>query len=308
LKKVEPKNWYTKIEISSCPICEEEVELKELCRTAPETININYQKLISDFHLTESISLFRCKVCDFRFYNPQLVGNSELYSALSKYDWYYLPEKWEFETAAKFLPPSAKILEFGGGSGEFRKYLDPGSTYLGTELQPSEELRKIGIITEEEIADSHFDAVVSFQFMEHIPNIKNSLLKQWDSILVGGVLIFAVPSNDSFLKFAHESALNHPPHHLSLWSDETIRYISDNLFKCSQLTIMHEPLAANHRKWANSELIFRYLRKIMFVRSNMLYSGRQSDFLWRVDLFFGNLIPGNLSKRGHTVLAIFRKL
>jgi hypothetical protein len=68
----------------------------------------------------EKIDLFRCQDTQLLFYYPfDIAGSESLYNSLSRFDWYYMPEKWEHDVAAKSLEKSSRVLEIGAGYGAF---------------------------------------------------------------------------------------------------------------------------------------------------------------------------------------------
>ena len=54
----------------------------------------------------------------FAFYTPsELAGSASLYEQLQKFDWYYMPEKWEFRQALSWIQAEhgvRRLLEVGG--------------------------------------------------------------------------------------------------------------------------------------------------------------------------------------------------
>jgi SAM-dependent methyltransferase len=263
--------------------------------------------LVNELNVSENTTLFKCRKCDIRFFNPQLIGNSHFYNVLSTNHWYYLREKEEYKIAQKLCYSLNEILEFGAGKGYFKEFLNPKSDYLGTELNPTDEMRLLGIVDEKDLPARTFDAVVSFQFLEHVSNPREILEKQWSFVKDGGLLIVSIPSFNSFLKFAFASALNSPPHHLTLWPDKTFRFIQHNLLRGSSLEIIHEEISDYHFAWGNQETIFKYLRRVFLVKPTWLYSSRRSKLAWKISSFLSRSINFRLTRRGHTVVAVFRK-
>jgi SAM-dependent methyltransferase len=301
------EKWYSVNELKGCPLCLSDIPAFHLSTSSAEAITNVYRNLVPEFISEHATRLYNCQKCDLYFYSPQLIGSSRLYSELRKHDWYYMASKPEYQIAAERLPIKGSILEFGAGSGEFRKYLGSEVEYAGTELAPDKELRSLGITIESEIDSRTFEAVISFQFMEHISNIRESLERQWSYLRPGGVLMFAVPSFDGFLRYAHESALNHPPHHLSLWTDDCLSFISNNILIGSQLELVHEKVAEFHKNWANAEMLFGLLRRIFRIPNEMIYWTKRSTIAWKFAIFITRYFPLTLTRRGHTVIAIYRK-
>lgn len=299
--------YYTVVKLLHCPLCGEKKNFKFISFSDDKLITKKYTPLVKDFISTDSTSLYRCQNCDIRFYNPQLIGSQKLYLELKKFDWYYLDSKPEYDIAANFIEKNASVLEFGAGMGAFRSYLSDKNFYIGTELSPNEAQRQNNVVSESEIIGKLYDVVISFQFMEHVPNILEFLNKKWAYVRPGGKMLVSVPADNSFLRFAYESALNHPPHHLSLWTDESLTYVSKLLANVRDIKIIHEPVAPFHRHWADSEIVFRVLRFFLRIQPRMLYENEVTRRLWRISLIVGRITPIKLAKRGHTVVVVYTK-
>ena len=63
----------------------------------------------------------------------------------------------------------------------------------------------------------HYDAVTSFQVLEHVTEPASFLRACVKALRPGGRLLLGVPNNDSFLGLLEDNWLNMPPHHMSLW-------------------------------------------------------------------------------------------
>jgi ubiquinone/menaquinone biosynthesis C-methylase UbiE len=63
-------------------------------------------------------------------------GDSKFYEQLEKFDWYYMPWKWEHEITLSYLDPKKRVLEIGCGTGSFvQKAADISGAYIkGLEL------------------------------------------------------------------------------------------------------------------------------------------------------------------------------
>jgi SAM-dependent methyltransferase len=166
-----------------------------------------------------------------------------------------MEKKWEFEQALKDLAGCKKILEVGCGPGFFvEKAIKElkGSLVKGIELTqstldravkrnlPVERVDLLELAAKGEI----FDAVCSFQVLEHV-NQPGDLLQAMVQILApGGKLIVCVPNRDSFLRYQY-NLLDMPPHHMTRWSATTLAFLEQMLpLKLSRITF--EPLALYH--------------------------------------------------------------
>jgi 2-polyprenyl-3-methyl-5-hydroxy-6-metoxy-1,4-benzoquinol methylase len=68
----------------------------------------------------EKIDLFRCQETELLFYYPfDIAGSEKLYNSLSRFDWYYMTEKWEYDVALNSLRNYSRVLDVGCGYGAF---------------------------------------------------------------------------------------------------------------------------------------------------------------------------------------------
>lgn len=222
---------------------------------------------------------YRCLKSGFQFYQPaNIVGDSEFYSALQVNDWYYMPEKWEFEEALKSIPKkrAANVLEIGSAKGDFLAKVaavNREATVTGLELNriAAEEARARGlnVLTEtlEHHAEGHageYDVVASFQVLEHVPDPMSLLRDAIRLLRPDGRLIIGVPDNSQracasiFVK--EDADLNMPPHHQGLWSIPSLAYLT----KVLPLQIEHlalEPATSRHHWTSYRHLVKTDLRQ-----------------------------------------------
>jgi SAM-dependent methyltransferase len=202
------------------------------------------------------ILLYRCQASQVDFFlPPEAAGTPELYEELRKFDWYYMADKWEFDQALQDLKGSRRILEVGSGPGLFvEKVLREGKASLirGLELStvalqeahrknlPVEQENLEGVVAQGET----FDAVCSFQVLEHVPQPRPLLESMVKILSPEGKLILCVPNKDGYLKHEY-NLLNLPPHHMTRWNAFTFKFL-EGLFPLKLRSIRCEPLAHYH--------------------------------------------------------------
>lgn len=202
------------------------------------------------------IALYRCEASQLDFFVPASAeGSAQLYDQLGRFDWFYMPEKWEFEQGIRDLRGCDKILEVGCGPGFFlQKVKDQlrASIVRGTETNQTlvhravERGLKVERVGLEALAASGevFDAVCSFQVLEHASQPQHLLASMVSLLPSGGKLIVCVPNKRSFLR--HQcNLLDMPPHHMTRWSSFTLRYL-ERVLPLRLLRIRCEPLAPYH--------------------------------------------------------------
>lgn len=174
------------------------------------------------------IELWRCSSCTFEFFRPEdVVGSEKLYGQLEKNDWYYIPKKWEHEIALQDLKETRNALEVGCGAGGFLEFVaaSTGIDIVGLELNTSAirtaQAKGLNVRcgTAEELATEYggfYDAVCSFQVLEHVQRPREFLKACCQLLRKGGRLILGLPNADSFLQHQF-NLLDMPPHHMSRW-------------------------------------------------------------------------------------------
>lgn len=215
------------------------------------------------------IDLLSCVACDLRWYEPVLAGGPELYMALQRHQWYYQDDKPEYMFAKQFIRTDQHVLDIGCGKGAFSNFLPKGVTYRGLEFneQAATTGRSIGLGISVESAECHaisnreaYDAVCHFQVLEHVSDPLSFLTACAAMLKPGGLLIVAVPSEDSFLSIAEDGYLNMPPHHQTRWTDQALG-LAFRRIGIVPVECWHETVATYHRDWYRTVIAMYALRK-----------------------------------------------
>jgi SAM-dependent methyltransferase len=255
------------------------------------------------------ICRWRCLDSDLSFFTPNTcAGGSDFYRGLSRHDWYYMTEKWEYAAALRLLPRVGSVLEVGCGHGHFLdQCVRKGLRAVGLELSPPQSGRSCSEqieILDEMIAahaENHpqeYDAVCSFQVLEHVPDPKQFLEACCHALKLGGKLILCTPNADSFLRLAR-SLLDMPPHHITGWREQTYRYL-ENILPLRLEKILYEPLADYH-----VDFFIRTYRKkyTQLLDPRALWAKEPLASLARKALQLG----GRKLLKGQSILAVFER-
>lgn len=167
---------------------------------------------------------------------------------------------------------------------------------------------KNGITILNELIEEHavkniesYDVVVSFQVLEHVTNVYSFIKASVETLKKGGLLILAVPSEDSFLRFSVNSILNMPPHHVTRYEDKTFEKIAE-IFNINLATIEHEPLQPIH---------YDYYRNTMFqhkyLNCQMIDGSLKRKIVSRMGNYLEKHIDEKNLPKGHSVVAVFKK-
>lgn len=227
--------------------------VKELIRLWKQSFSIDISlQAISNY---EFIELYECLDSNLLFFYPfDISGNEHLYSSLSRFEWYYMSDKWEHKVAISDLVNAKKVLEIGSGSGAFvQKALRNKINVFGLELNHDavqEAKRKCLPV---EAADLHefssknansFDAICSFQVLEHVSDPHNFLISCLNLLESGGKLILSTPNANSFLKHQF-NLLDMPPHHVTKWCTRTFQSLQ-KIYPLKLEKVINEPLQKYH--------------------------------------------------------------
>jgi 2-polyprenyl-3-methyl-5-hydroxy-6-metoxy-1,4-benzoquinol methylase len=211
--------------------------------------------ITTELSRSEEIYLYQCNQTKLFFFAPSNIsGSGWLYEQLQKFDWFYMPHKWEHQIALQDLKDCRKVIEVGCAFGAFVELgLKAGLNIQGIELNEAAvtvaQSRNLPVrnMNLKDFADSHpesLDALCSFQVLEHIPNPKDFLEWSIRSLKVGGKLIICVPNSESFLKHQY-NLLDMPPHHMLKWTKSAFCSL-EKLFPIKLEKAVREPLASYH--------------------------------------------------------------
>jgi 2-polyprenyl-3-methyl-5-hydroxy-6-metoxy-1,4-benzoquinol methylase len=212
----------------------------------------------SQFRQLGSIELWKCQQSGLEFYvPPAAAGDGDLYEQLQHFAWYYMADKWEFDEALGKLDANSTLLEVGVGQGHFlRAAKCQGHNCYGVELNSKAAaiVRELGFeVYEQSLNDlsahcaKRFDAICSFQVLEHVPNPLEFLQGMLSLLKPGGRLLLSVPNGAVMRRIDPNSndLLNQPPHHMSHWDADV--FLKLPLFLPVQVKDMRrKPLAAQH--------------------------------------------------------------
>ena len=225
-----------------------------------------------------------------------------------------MDEKEKYMYAKKYIKSNDKVLEVGSGKGAFAKYLET-KDYIGLDFikNAKKMVFENGIKIENETIQDYakkysesFDIVVSFQVLEHVSDPKSFIESKIKALKMGGKLIVAVPSENSFLKYVTNGILNMPPHHVTRWSDETLRFISYK-YNLKLIDIWHEKLQNAHKLWYLSTFIQNSILKPKLIDLSFKRKvvGKFASLISRI-LYKG--FKNEMLPVGQTIVAVYEKI
>lgn len=252
----------------NCPLCNsthveriDRVFTDDIVALYDQVLTVDVKEYFSD---TEFLEYYRCKECGLFSFIPSIVGDSLFYQRLNMFDWYYLPEKYEFKYCSQHIPLGARVLDIGCGAGAFKGSL-PGRDYVGLEPHgESDPVSKESVLhmdidqflaTQPEL----FDAVCVFQVLEHLKSPGDFIQRALSCLKPGGIFVVSTPSQDSFIGNVTNSPLAMPPHHMSHWPDSAFRQMTR--FNLELEELHHEPLQDIHVPWFSSKFCEEQLKE-----------------------------------------------
>lgn len=303
--------------LSQCPLCNsrkikiiDKIDTAELLNIYKNSFNINCKNLLE----IESIQYLDCTICNLKFFSPAVQGDEIFYSSLQKNEWYYLNDKGEYLNASTFINPGNIVLDVGCGQGEFANYVfENDAKFIG--LESSENAKRLAKTKDIDILNlsiqsyaldnpESVDIVTSFQVLEHVNEPKSFIEAKLKALRSEGLMIIAVPSEDSFIADVTNGVLNMPPHHLTRWSDKTLEFIA-NFFDLELVSLTHEKVETVHTRLYWNTVIQSYFLKPKLIDTSFKRKviSKGASLVSKV-IDIANVTP---KANGHSVIAVYKK-
>ncbi len=278
---IAPSTIRSPLKPSSTASLLKEMDSQRLIHQYRDEYNMDVQAY---FKNVNTVYLYECDTTAYQFFYPfSLAGDQAFYEHLQKFEWYYMPWKWEHQTVLEQLKEDDRVLEIGCAQGSFLdKLRQSNRVAIGLELNPKAiaQAHPLSIIWQETVEEhalktaGYYDVVCSFQVMEHIPHIKQALEATCTCLKKNGRLFISVPNNASFLGLDPWNTLNLPPHHMGKWDEKSLKNLEKVLpLKLNQIYL--EPLQEYHQSF------FKYITESE-IEKNLKLLKKRYGFLGRI--------------------------
>jgi 2-polyprenyl-3-methyl-5-hydroxy-6-metoxy-1,4-benzoquinol methylase len=266
-------------------------------------LNIDVKRF---FNNVDKVYLYKDITSGYGFYYPFISGDDSFYRELQKFEWYYSSWKWEHQVAKNFIKATDIVLEIGCATGSFLEVLSrDGIQSVGLEINKEavecaskKNIRVINETVEEHAKNNKecYDVVCSFQVMEHIPDVYNTIQSSLACLKKNGTFIISVPDNNSYLKKI-DNVLNYPPHHNGLWNKKVLQNLTEKMnLTCPEFYF--EPLN-------NLDFYYREIRKIRYKKYGYRLGSMINNFEQITKNLWYKKFPG--FRYDMTIMAIFIK-
>ncbi|WP_291367893.1 class I SAM-dependent methyltransferase [Cyclobacterium sp.] len=246
----------------------------------------------SYFEGLDFVEIYECIKTKYRFFYPfYIIGDEFFYKDLSSKKINYYHERWEHKIALNYATEGENWLEIGSGNSSFLKELSKmGVVATGLEFNREEAAkpddRKFQVINTDFFSfsseDFKYDTIALFQVLEHIQDISLFFKHTRKLLKDEGKLIISVPNNNPYLYvFEKLHTLNLPPHHMGLWTGDSLAKVGD-LFGFKMLHLRFEPLSQyelnyilnlpDSDKWSIRYFKFYLLKKVRKILPNTVFN------------------------------------
>ena len=208
-------------------------------------------------------TLWCCTSCTLEFAEPMTKPGRDLYAWMTRADYCYPPDRWEWSAFISKIAPRAEnpatpflVLDVGCGMGRFLKRLAalPGCRAVGLDvnLQSVETCRAAGLeVLHGDLEDcldrlgSRVDAVTLWHVVEHLADPIGLVERTKTLLAPGGVIALSVPLSPMSHEATFPDPLNLPPHHLTRWTLPALRAFAARVGMDVELVVpLPDPLLA----------------------------------------------------------------
>lgn len=308
-----------------CPVCgtddasaETRVAATGVWEALREQLDVDVPEAVRTRHAPVGTwTLATCARCGMQHFPDASEGDASFYRELSSSPRYYEPSRWEFDVVRAEVADGVAVLDIGCGRGAFLRGLPRTCRRVGldhnTDALDQLTAGDASIEALSEAPDEHarcrpgaYDVVTAFQVLEHLERPGELLSSARRLVRPEGTVYVSVPNVERTGQAAFEP-LDHPPHHVTRWSERHLEMLGEGHGLALEL-VRHEPPDESVRMQVLTGIAERHLRWLpTTVRTAAVRAFRRSADSASVRR---RLVAAGFYERrhvfGHTMLARFR--
>lgn len=167
------------------------------------------------------------------YFDPMVEGDAEFYTGYYKKlqrSNLYAPgvPRGYFHLAAREIGDGERVIDVGCGFGGLRDLI-PHARYLGLDPHFSGEAdwaRAESLEDHLKLNEGQYDVACLFDVLEHLADPRTTMQNMARAVRPGGRVFICVPHVPSALTRIPNFLLNAPPHHLTWWTDASLRAVA----------------------------------------------------------------------------------
>lgn len=186
--------------------------------------------------LPETLELYECDSTGYRFWRPESVAGDEAFYRELSAAWpnYYRDWRWEYDKVLPYLKATDSILEIGCGRGYFLKAAEAHvASAKGIEFNREAIANKVCgspvIAARVEDLSEQFDAICSFQVLEHVVDPASFLSASIAGLKDGGLLLISTPNYENRTFAAMGDCFDMPPHHVGHFTEAVYQRVAKKM-------------------------------------------------------------------------------
>ena len=203
--------------------------------------------------------IIRCSECGYSFIDPIDLDAERYYREAETGDYghlilqrrqYFSAVKRKIEQHGVKLPSISSILDVGAASGEWLALWKGAAKLHATEANPNHinALENSGVIVSLSAKEFNkkFDLISAFDFLEHVPDPRNTILSLMELLNPGGYLILGVPDMGTWAaRLLGIRYYLYCPMHVSYFTCTSLSVLLKNLTKDTPQIFKSPPMSTS---------------------------------------------------------------
>ncbi|MGZ3592192.1 MAG: class I SAM-dependent methyltransferase [Syntrophales bacterium] len=261
----------------SCPCCESGSLVEEFRNPTSRKIENWRQFFYGGKDYIPRI--IRCRECGYGFIDPVNADAARYYREAKTGDYgqltlqrrkYFSAVKRQIEQHGVILPSMASILDLGAASGEWLAFWKGSAKLYATEANPNHisTLEDNGVIVSLNAKEfkNKFDLISAFDFLEHVPDPRDTIMSLIKLLNPGGYLVLGVPDMGKWaVRLLGIRYYLYCPMHMSYFTSTSLSVLLKKLIKNNPQVFKSPPMftsLSGALKWLMPEVRLSLFDKI----------------------------------------------